>query len=468
MPVPFLLLITLFLLAGCSTPTALTTASRQPATPEAYEYQPQKSQPIDHLLTTVIQPELTLLIDSAIENNYQLQSSKALLDSAKLQVAVSGAALYPELSLGLTGARHKRLVNDQGVYNSNFELMADLRYEIDVWGKLSASKRAAALRLAKARDDYQQARIDLVKGVIKAWYDLIEAQQLLLLFEMREKNLEKNLSRIEASYRLGLSEALDVYLAKNDVNSEKARIANQKQQVVLKSQLLERLISRYPSGKTRANTSFPESAAFIAEGVPAQLLTKRPDIRAGWYNLMAKDAELAVAHKARFPSFILTASGGDASTQLSDFLNGGSLIGSLMGGITTPIFNAGRLKAQEGQARLAVVDFENQYLNQVYDAFAGVEAALSEQQRLKERFDFLNKAKVNALAAEKLSFDQYLSGLVTYATVLESQRRAFDTQTLSLQSRTLMIKNSIDLYVSLGGDFLPLLESDSYKGVANP
>jgi outer membrane protein TolC len=139
-----------------------------------------------------------------------------------------------------------------------------------------------------------------------------------------------------------------------------------------------------------------------------------------------------------------------------------------MGGITTPIFNAGRLKAQEGQARLAVVDFENQYLNQVYDAFAGVEAALSEQQRLKERFDFLNKAKVNALAAEKLSFDQYLSGLVTYATVLESQRRAFDTQTLSLQSRTLMIKNSIDLYVSLGGDFLPLLESDSYKGVANP
>ena len=450
-------------LAGCSTPSAVTNRARTPALPESYANKPAHSETIDQWLSTSIQLELTPFIQQAVKQNYDLLAKKAQLENARLGVTVNGAALYPDLSLGLTGARHKRLLNDQGIYHSNFELMADLRYELDVWGKLSATKKVAILRLAKAQNDYQQTGITVVKNVITAWYNLIEAQQLLALYIKREKNLERNLSRIEASYRLGLSEALDVYLAKNDVNSEKARIANQSQQVVVKSQALERLVSRYPSGSTRAMNQFPAYSTFIAEGIPAQLLTRRPDILSGWYGLLAKDAELAAAHKARFPSFVLTAQGGDTSSTLSEFLNGGPLIGSLVGGITQPLFNAGRLKALEGQAKFAVIDSENQYLKQVYDAFAGVEASLSQQQRLKERYDFLDKAKTNALAAEKLSFDQYLSGIVTYATVLEAQRRAFDTETLSIQSKSLMLKNGVDLYVALGGNFAPFLMYDPVK-----
>ena len=170
-------------------------------------------------------------------------------------------------------------------------------------------------------------------------------------------------------------------------------------------------------------------------------------------NLLATDAGLAIAHKQRFPRISLLASSSDVSDELGSLLNGSALAWSLIGNLTQPLFNAGRLKALEEQARTRVIQAEKQYLDQLYKAFAEVENAISRDASLKAQYQATLGAEENAVAALTLSFEQYQRGIVTYTTVLESQRRAFDTQSTVIDLRNQLLQNRISLYLALGGDF---------------
>ena len=110
---------------------------------------------------------------------------------------------------------------------------------------------------------------------------------------------------------------------------------------------------------------------------------------------------------------------------------------------------------------------EKQYLQQVYQAFADVENSVSERESLNQQYSFYLKAQENAIAAEKLSFDQYLRGLVTYTTVLESQRRSFDAQTTVIQLTNQLLQNRIEIYLALGGDYLDTTNKLSNNEVQN-
>lgn len=125
------------------------------------------------------------------------------------------------------------------------------------------------------------------------------------------------------------------------------------------------------------------------------------------------------------------------------------------------MFDGGRLASLEEQARLAVQQQEQYYLNDLYQAFADVENYIANSKALKERYQHLTLAGQNALTAEKLSFDQYMRGLVSYTTVLESQRRAFDAQNSLIQLTNQMLQNRISLFVSLGGSPLSSSKDDS-------
>ncbi len=127
----------------------------------------------------------------------------------------------------------------------------------------------------------------------------------------------------------------------------------------------------------------------------------------------------------------------------------------MIGNLTLPLFDAGRLASLEEQARLSVVQKEQQYIDDVYQAFADVENNISNNNSLKQRFVHFKLAEENAVTAEKLSFDQYLRGLVSYTTVLESQRRAFDAQNTLIQLTNQLLQNRISLFVSLGNSPLP-------------
>lgn len=450
------------LISACSTPSGMS--SRNPSldiehnSPENWQTKQiqnsSKSIVVDDWLRSFNNQTLEQMVAYALVNNYQLRADSINLEIAKERLQVSAATDFPELSLAISNARRKQVTNDTSSYQTDADISVDLSYEIDLWGKLSDEQNQNRLSYAAAQANYQQSKLTLVANISKAWFDLTQAQQLLNLYQERADNLQRNLVMIQSSYQLGLNDALDVYLTKNDVNQELARVAQQEQTLKLQSRALELLLGDYPYAKKVAEQELPFIATDIDLGLPAQLLTRRADIQASWLELLALDAGLAVAHKQRFPSFNLNASVSDNATELNNLLDGGALAWSLLGNITTPLFNAGRLQSLEQQAKLAVEQKEQQYLQQVYQAFADVENSISERESLAQRYRYYLKAQENALAAEKLSFDQYLRGLVTYTTVLESQRRSFDAQTTVIQLTNQLLQNRIEIYSALGGDYL--------------
>jgi outer membrane protein TolC len=291
---------------------------------------------------------------------------------------------------------------------------------------------------------------------------VIEAEKLLALYRSRVENSQQNLAIIEANYSSGLTPALDVYLTRNDLNNELTRVSEQETVKIKLIRQLERLIGEYPKGELLVNANLPLLTNDIPVGLPSELVSRKPALQASWYQLLSQNAALAYAHKQRFPSIVLSGSLGDANADIGDLLSGSSLAWSLLGNVSAPIFNAGRLKANEEKARLALKQGEQLYLDTLYGAFSDVENAITTEKSLKQRYYTMLAAQVNAKIAATLSFEQYQSGLVSYTTVLEAQKRSFEAQTTLIKIKNQLIANRINLHFSLGGDFTtPSLENEA-------
>ncbi|MCJ8272716.1 MAG: TolC family protein, partial [Psychrosphaera sp.] len=263
---------------------------------------------------------------------------------------------------------------------------------------------------------------------------------------------KQNLDIIDTGYKQGINNALDVYLTRNELNNVLARTAQQKDTLVKATRQLERLLGDYPKGALEVNADLPLLQNEIPLGLPSELISRKPALVGNWYQLLAKDAQLAYAHKQRFPSLKLRSSIGKDGANLAELFS--AQIGwSLLGSLTAPLFDAGRLKAQETQALLSLKQGEQQYLDSLYSAFSEVENAVSSESTLKERYQLMVKAQQNAQAAKTLSFEQYRNGLVSYTTVLDAQNRAFDAQSTVIQIKNQLIVNRIKLHIALGGDF---------------
>ncbi|MEC8208720.1 MAG: TolC family protein, partial [Pseudomonadota bacterium] len=329
----------------------------------------------------------------------------------------------------------------------------NLSYELDVWGKLSAKERNANLNVMALEADYLSQKQALVAAVSKAWFAVIEANNQVALLNERLVLAQQNLEIIESGYRQGLNDALDVYLTRNELNNEKSRLVAQQNTQVERIRDLELLLGDYPSGLLSVTAELPLLTSDIPLGMPSELITRKPSLIASWYNLLAKDAALAYAHKQRFPSLKLTGSIGPDSSDINDLLAGGNVAWSLAGSLTAPLFNAGRLKANEEKALLELHKPELSYLDTLYLAFQSVENGISAERNLQQRYESTLLAANNAKLAETLSFEQYLKGLVSYTTVLDAQKRSFDAQSSLITIKNLLIANRVDLHVALGGDF---------------
>jgi len=414
------------------------TTSTEPA-PEAW-------------LATFEAPFLTAAVEQAVRDNYDLKQQALAVEQARIQEKLAGADRLPSLNLSLSGQRFRPLGDFAGI-SEQVDISATASFELDLWGKLSDRQHQAQLNRAATEMRYLSAQRTLAANVVRASFNLISAKQLQQVFNQRLDNLQQGLDVIEKGYRSGLNEALDVYLALNTVEQERANVANQRQVSLEARTSLELLLARYPSAEIVMNESLPALPALPAVGLPADLLQRRPDIQAAWLDLLAADAELAVAHKNRFPTLDLTGNVRDADSAVSRLLNGGPLAFSAAASLFQPLFQGGRLKALEEQAALVVQQLEQHYLDVVFTSIAEVTNELSRSVTLNDRFNAIVQAEVNASAALTLAFDQYQKGLVTFTTVLDAQRRAFDAQTAVVQLRNQRLQTRVALLLALGGHY---------------
>jgi len=451
-PGPTLILGFTLLLSACAVSPDYTPPLA-PGIPSTWQQKEGQAAIETGWLAAMNDPQLEKLVDEALHNNHQLAAQNALLEQARQQLIISGAPRIPELSAALNVSQRQIRTSGARTTAKNIGLTLDLNWEIDLWGKLRDTQKQAALSFAAREAELEITRQQLVAAVGRAWYDVLEAQSLLTLYKHRLNNLGHNLDIIETGYRQGLNPALDLYLTRNSIQQDAARTEAQQLVLAEAARQLQLLLGRYPDGSDYPSQPLPLVEGNIPAGLPSELISRRPELRSAWLDLMAADAGVAVSHKQRFPRLTITGSTGQSSSELKNLLTTEQHFWSLAGGLLQPLFNAGELAAREEQARARLAQLEKQYLDNVYQAFAETETALARENSLAAQYLHYLEAEKNALAAERLSFEQYQRGLLSYATVLESQRRAFDAQSTVVQLRHQRLYNRIALYTALGGSF---------------
>ena len=440
-------------LGGCSH-SAITPETGNPEIPAAWTRGGDTGSVDVNWLEYFSNPQLTELVAESIAANYQLAQERARLYQAEQTVVITRANRFPSLDVSIDGSR--RGAEDSAgdsTTTQSFSGSLDARWNVDLWGELSKEQQAAQLALAAQRARLESVERDVAAVTAAAIFDVLESKQLLEVAQRRLDNAIESHDIVASGYRQGLNDALDLYLARNQVERQQANFAQQQQAYTESVADLQLTLARYPDGVMELDGELPVIADPIPVGLPSELLTRRTDIQEAWLNLLAADADLAAAHKARFPSLSLVGGTGVTSVEFSDLLDSDATFWNVAGSLTQPLFAGGRLKALEEQAAARVQLAEQQYLQLVYRAFADVENSISRSISLQERYESFLDAESNSRAALTLALEQYQRGLVSYTTVLESQRQAFDAESTVVQLRNQLLQNRINLFLSLGGSF---------------
>jgi len=438
--------IVFLLFVGCAH-NQLDTKIKNPNLPTTFNNNNVNITFTENWLSNFNDKELLDIVDKALNNNFELKRLGFDVKIKQQELIATNSLLFPSLDFGINTSKGGEITGSSDSTSLNASL--DLNYTVDLWGKLSDSKKSANMDLLETKALYEEAKQELISNVSSLYYKIIESNKLLDLYKKNlltsKQSYELSLSR----YKQGLSEALDTLLAKNSIYTQELKISNLK---TTKSQAiyqLEQLLSNYPSGKLDIKKDLPLLIEKTNIGIPSQLIERKASISASWNALLSKDYTLAFIHKQRLPSLSLSAS----LENIKD--DGFPTLWSLAAGITAPIFNAGKLKANEQIAYYELKKAEQEYLKTVFDSLTEIETYIQEEKNLKNEYEILKTSNENAKRSLELSFNQYLKGLIEYSTVLDLQESFYNTQSSIIQMQASMIENNINLHKALGGDFLP-------------
>jgi len=483
-------LATLLFLSGCMSKVGNLPDEAQIKVPEAWQPAKVESKKTDSSadeeVTTEPKPvvggwlnslnddALNMHVEKALVNNPDLLSSAAQLKNAIEQVTITGANLWPQLRFnGNLSNRESSAASAsggaaQGDGNSTTEIRSiggalNIQWEADIWRKLSQRRKAAALGAQAQGELYKAAELSLVANVSRAWYNLATNKLQLDLAQKRLDSFQNTAKLIEENYERGLRSALDVYLSRTDVQLQISALADSKFNYIQALRALKTLLGEYPDDSLELNVNLPELDGNVPVGLPAELLTRRPDVRASQLQYEAQIANAKAAHRDRFPSLTFTGTIGESRDTFNSIFDSDNSVRNIISSLTQPIFAAGSLKARE---RTAYNDAEIAYASLVtttLTAFEEVENSLTRETVLFEQHTAIKEAVKLAQGGLNLALDRYQSGIENYTTVLQSQRSLFDSLSNELNLRNALLQNRIGIHLALGGDFATGDDRDANK-----
>lgn len=393
------------------------------------------------------------LIAEAERSNDDLAAAVARVREADAQARIAGAALLPSLDLGATATRERARTasGSVGVFNSfNPELSAS--YEIDFWGKNRALRNAARAAAAASRYDQQTVALTVVSSVATTYFQALELRDRIQVAQQNLENGRKILRGFKLEQSAGTATGLDVAQQETAVALLNAALPPLLQQFRQTVYALAVLIGRTPESVDVDSGSLADlSSPAVVEGLPSQLLARRPDVAEAEQQLIAANADITVARAALFPSIELTASGGYESTALTSLISPPNRIYALTAGLTQPIFHGGALRGQVAFSNARYSELLTTYHKTVLTAFGNVEGALVAAQQTAEQLQRQRDAVATARRAFEFSQMQMSAGTVNILTVLNTENALFSAQDELVQVNYLHLQALVDLFTALGG-----------------
>ncbi|HEX3943901.1 MAG TPA: efflux transporter outer membrane subunit [Rhizomicrobium sp.] len=395
-----------------------------------------------------------------IDANQDLKAAYARLLQARAATRIARSALFPTLNVGSSATRSRTSLNSPKFppgaepVGNNFDLEADLSYEIDVWGRVrNAVASARASQQASAAD---LAALDLAihAELANDYFSLRsqDAQQQLL--DKTVDDYSKALGLTENLYNGGAAALVDVAQAQAQLETARTQAADVRLQRAQTEHAIAVLLGRNPSAFHLDPSPLPDSTAppEIDLGMPSALLERRPDVSAAERRTAAANAQIGVARAAYFPVFSLAAAAGFDSTSASNWLTAPSRLWSAgpAAGLLT-VFDAGLHRAQSAQARAAYDEQVADYRNTVLTAYREVEDNLAALRQLQqESISEAAAVQATATALQQAQY-RYKAGLVTYLEVATAENTSLQAQLANVSIQLRRMSASVLLVKALGG-----------------
>jgi multidrug efflux system outer membrane protein len=416
-------------------------------------------------------PQLQQLIALALEQNRDLRVAALNVQSAQAQYRIQRAELFPTVDAsGVEQVQHIPIrvltsglppallagapLPTGGVTEHTYNVgVGFTSYELDLFGRIRSLSHAALQQYFSSGETQRSVQLTLVAEVATAYLTVQTDQTLLDITRDTLKSQEDSYALTQKMFNGGTTTELALRQAETTVDTARANLAQYNRQLAQDRDALQLLLGApipdgidFSGGLDRGNM-----VAELTEGIPSDVLVRRPDVLAAEHQLMAANAEIGAARAAFFPAISLTGNFGTESTQLSGLFKAGSRAWSFSPQISVPIFAGGANVANLQATKFARDTAVAQYEKAIQTAFREVADALVARGTLDEQLA-AQQALVDASAvAYRLADMRYRGGVDSYLSALVAQVSLYSAQQQLQTVRLLRLQNLVTLYKALGG-----------------
>ena len=442
-------------LAACAGP-AVDLATVEPvASPERWRTDAGPTAPIDRAWWEAFgDPALTALVERALARNIDIALATARVREARAQEMAARSQLLPSLEAG-GGESDSRSVNafGQPVIQQAGQVQAQVAWEADLFGRLSdqaSAARSAWLVSQAARDS---VRLSVAGAAASGYITLLALDARLTVARATLAARAEALRLAERRVRTGYSPGLELAQAQAEYQGTAQLIPALEQAIARQENGLRLLTGDVPGAVERGVSFAALTEPAIPDGLPSELLRRRPDVAQAEYQLAASDSTLAAARKRFLPQLRLTGSGGAVwSSLLSDDPVG---IWSIGASILAPLFEGGRLRAGTESAAAQRDQAAFAYRRTALAAFRDVDDALAVARHSDEQVRILTAQREALATGFRLAGNRYRAGYSPYLEQLDAQRGLLGAELALVQARADALIARVTLYQAMGGGWSP-------------
>ena len=427
-------------------------------------------------------PQLQELIVLALTNNRDLRVAVLNVETAQQRYRVQRADLFP--TIAATGTEQvQRLPNNvvnpgggaggtpargSGTTTHFYDVgIGFTSYELDLFGRIRSLDHASLQLYFNSIETRRNVQLTLVAEVANAYLTVLSDQTLLDITRDTLKSQSESYALTQRQFSAGTTTELALEQAETTVDTAQANLALYNRQIAQDRDALQLLLGApipddidFSHGLNR-----PPAVAELEEGIPSDVLIRRPDVLAAEHQLQSANADIGAARAAFFPSITLTGSYGTASSKLSGLFKGGSEAWSFSPTINVPIFTGGANLANLRVSKLTRDTAVAQYEKAIQTAFQEVADALVARGTLDDQLVAQQKLQTASEKAYRLADMRYRGGVDSYLSALVAQQSLYSAQQQLTGVRLSRLQNLVTLYKVLGGG---LLERTSAAQTAPP
>jgi multidrug efflux system outer membrane protein len=404
-------------------------------------------------------PRLRRIIAIALKNNRDLRVSVLNIEQAQAQYRIARAPLFPTLdgvgSKNVSRTPKSLSFLDQTI-SKTYTVGLQTSWEIDFWGRIRSLKDQALAKYLATAQARKAAEISLVSQVADQYLTMLSYDDLLKVTQDTLKTAQDSYGLTKLQFDNGAGSELDLRQAQTVVEQAQANMqAQARSRAQAENALVLLLGEPLPEDlEPGLLLSDQDLLTDIPAGLPADLLTRRPDIMEAEQNLLAASANIGAARAAFFPKVTLTGSAGTASPTLDGLFKPGSFAWTFLPTITLPVFEGGSNIANLDLATIQKKIQIAQYEKAIQSAFRDVADGLAARGTYDQQIAALERDVFAEHRALELSELRYHTGVDSYLSVLTAQTNLYSAQQSLINARVNRLTSLVNLYVALGGGWV--------------